>query len=145
MEFQILGKLDVVRDGCSVELGPFRQRAVLALLLTDPNSVFSTDRIIDALWGDDAGSRHQNALWVYISGLRKVLEPERRSRKDASVLVTRAPGYLIETGPDDVDAQRFERLVGEGRALMQSDPGAASVVFGEALALWRGRAFEEFA
>ena len=35
-------------------------------------------------------------------------------------------------------------MVSEGRALADVDPAAASIVLGEALALWRGRAFEDF-
>src|SRR6185503_391823 len=54
------------------------------------------------------------------------------------------PGYLLEVRPEEVDGLRFERMVTEGRALREVDPAAASLVLGEALALWRGRAFEDF-
>ena len=144
VEFKILGKLEVLRDGEPIDLGAFRQRALLALLLTSPNSLFSTDQILDRLWGDDGGAEKQNALWVYVSGLRKALEPDREKRSDSSILQTRSPGYVLNASPDDIDAVRFERLVGEGRALADTDPAAASLVLGEALALWRGHAFEEF-
>src|SRR5215203_4489365 len=144
MDFRVLGKLQVVRDGQPVDLGAFRQRALLALLLTSPNAVFSSDQILDRLWGDDGGADKQNALWVYISGLRKALEPDREKRSDGSVLLTRSPGYLIHADPEDIDALRFERLVSEGRALADTDPAAASLVLGEALALWSGHAFEDF-
>lgn len=144
MEYRVLGKLEVLRDGHPVDLGAFRQRALLALLLTAPNSVFSTDQILDELWGDAGGVDKQNALWVYVSGLRKALEPDREKRTDGSILLTRAPGYLIEAAAEQIDSLRFERLVTEGRALADVDPAAASLVLGESLALWRGRAFEEF-
>ena len=144
MEYRVLGNFEVVRDGLPVELGAFRQRALLALLLTEPNSVFSTDRILDELWGAEGGIDKQNALWVYVSGLRKALEPERAKRTEGTILLTRPPGYLIEVHPDEVDALRFEQMVFEGRALADVDPAAASLVLGEALALWRGRAFEDF-
>jgi DNA-binding SARP family transcriptional activator/ABC-type glycerol-3-phosphate transport system substrate-binding protein/tRNA A-37 threonylcarbamoyl transferase component Bud32 len=143
VEYRVLGNFEVVRDGRPVELGAFRQRALLALLLTEPNSVFSTDRILDELWGAEGGIDKQNALWVYVSGLRKALEPERAKRTDGTILLTRPPGYLIEVGPDEVDALRSERMVFEGRALADVDPAAASLALGEALALWRGRAFED--
>ena len=94
VEYRVLGKLDVLQDGHAVDLGSFRQRALLALLLTAPNSVFSTDQIIDGLWGADGGIDKQNALWVYVSGLRKALEPNREKRSGGSILLTRAPGYL---------------------------------------------------
>lgn len=144
VEYWVLGKFEVVRDGHPVDLGAFRQRSLLALLLTEPNSVFSTDRILDELWGAEGGIDKQNALWVYVSGLRKVLEPERAKRTEGTILLTRPPGYLIEVHPDEVDALRFEQMLFEGRALAGGDPAAASLVLGEALGLWRGRAFEDF-
>ena len=144
MEYRVLGKLEALRDGHPVDLGAFRQRSLLALLLTAPNTVFSTDQIIDGLWGADGGTDKQNALWVYVSGLRTALEPDREKRSEGSILLTRAPGYLIEAAPEEIDAVRFERMVAEGRALADVDPPAASLVLGEALALWRGRAFEDF-
>lgn len=144
MEYRVLGDLQVLRDGQPVELGTFRQRALLALLLTAPNTVFSTDQLIDSLWGDDTGADRQNSLWVYVSGLRKALEPDRRKRTDGTILLTRTPGYVLQAPPEAVDAARFEHLVAEGRSLADTDPDAASLVLGEALALWRGRAYEEF-
>ena len=54
------------------------------------------------------------------------------------------PGYVIEAQAEQIDSVRFEKMVGEGRALADVDPAAASLVLGESLALWRGRAFEEF-
>lgn len=144
VEYRVLGKLEVVRDGRPVDLGAFRQRALLALLLTAPNSVLSTDRILNELWGEDGGLDRQNSLWVYVSGLRKALEPGREKRTEGTVLLTRAPGYLLEVDPESIDSYRCERLVAEGRALAGVDPAAASLVLGESLALWRGRAFDEF-
>jgi DNA-binding SARP family transcriptional activator/tRNA A-37 threonylcarbamoyl transferase component Bud32/energy-coupling factor transporter ATP-binding protein EcfA2 len=144
VEFRVLGSFEVLREGQLVDLGPFRQRALLALLLTAPNSVFSTDRILELLWGADGGIDKQNSLWVYVSGLRKALEPERAKRSEGTILLTRAPGYIVEVAPEQIDAVRFERMVAEGRSLLDVDPAAASLVLGEALGLWRGRAFEDF-
>ncbi len=144
MEFRVLGKLEVLCDGVPVDLGAFRQRSLLGLLLTAPNSVLPTDQIIDELWGEQAAGDKQNALWVYVSGLRKALEPDRQKRTDGTVLLTRAPGYLVEVDPESLDSSQFERLVAEGRSLAETDPAAASLVLSEGLALWRGRAFEDF-
>ena len=144
MEFRVLGKLEVERDGTTVDLGAFRQRALFGLLLTAPNSVWSTDQIIDGLWGEEAAGDKQNALWVYVSGLRKALEPDREKRTDGSILLTRAPGYLVQIDPEALDSVRFERLVAEGRSLLDTDPPAASLVLSEALAMWRGQPFEDF-
>lgn len=144
VEFRVLGPVEVLRDGTLVDLGVYKQRALLALLLIDANRVVSTDRVIDELWGEDAGRDRQNALWVVVSRLRSILDPDRERRSDDTILVTQPPGYMLAVDPADLDAARFESLVGEGRSLLATDPAAASVVLHEALALWRGHAFEEF-
>ncbi|MEM7287017.1 MAG: extracellular solute-binding protein [Actinomycetota bacterium] len=145
LEYRVLGRLDVDRDGGSVDLGAHRQRAVLALLLMHANTVVSTDSLLDELWGPDEGASRQNALWVYVSGLRGALEPDRQKRTDGTILLTRSPGYVLEVDPSSIDAIRFERLLNEGRLLAETDPGAASLVLGEALGLWHGAAYEDFA
>jgi DNA-binding SARP family transcriptional activator/ABC-type glycerol-3-phosphate transport system substrate-binding protein len=143
MEFGVLGHLETRRDGLDVPLGSFKQRSLLALLLIHANEVVSTDRIIDELWGDELVTGRQNALWVHISNLRSALEPDRAKRSAGSVLITRTPGYVLQVDPSGIDAWRFERLVAEGRSLLETDPSAASMVFGEALELWRGRAYAD--
>jgi pimeloyl-ACP methyl ester carboxylesterase/DNA-binding SARP family transcriptional activator len=68
---------------------------------------------------------------VYVSQLRRLL-PESR-------LHTRAPGYLLAIGPDEVDVQRFERLADAGRtSLSDGNAADAAGVLRQALALWRG-------
>ena len=73
VDYRLLGHLEVVRDGVSVDVGAFRQRALLALLLANAGTVLSTDRILDELWGETGGTDKQSSLWVYVSGLRGVL------------------------------------------------------------------------
>ncbi|UCG40450.1 MAG: protein kinase, partial [Acidimicrobiia bacterium] len=142
--FQALGSLQAEGPEGPVDLGSRRQRALLARLLLDANAVVSTDRLLDDLWSDEAGTDHQSALWVYVSGLRSALEPDRAPRAEGTVLLTRPPGYVlaVEQGASDVD--RFVRLLEEGRPLVETDPAQASSTLRDALGLWRGRAFEDF-
>jgi DNA-binding SARP family transcriptional activator/sugar lactone lactonase YvrE len=140
----MLGHLDVRRGEAALELGGYKQRALMALLLINANTVVSTDRIIDELWGDSDGKDRQNALWAGISRLRTALEPDRPKRSDGTILVTQQPGYLLSIDADEIDATRFEALAREGRSLLDTDPGAGSLVLSEALALWSGHALEEF-
>jgi DNA-binding SARP family transcriptional activator len=144
LEYRLLGPVEVRLDGEVLDLGVYKQRALLALLLINANQVVSTDRIIDELWSDDAKGDHQKALWVVVSRLRSVLEPDRKKRTDGSIILSRPPGYVLSVESDDVDANRFEALATEGRALLETDPAAASLVLAEALALWRGHPLEEF-
>jgi DNA-binding SARP family transcriptional activator/serine/threonine protein kinase/ABC-type glycerol-3-phosphate transport system substrate-binding protein len=144
VDFRILGSLEFDRDGTSVDLGSFKQKALLALMLVNSNQIVSTDRILDELWGENDGAGKQNALWVHVSNLRSALEPERPPRSEGTILLTRSPGYLLRVESAELDSARFEAMVSEGRGLLSSDPAAAALVFAEALALWRGRALEEF-
>ena len=57
------------------------------------------------------------------------------------MLVSEAPGYVLQVPPELVDVHRFRALHAEGRALAAGDPAAAVTRFDEALALWRGPAF----
>jgi DNA-binding SARP family transcriptional activator len=146
MEFGILGPLEV-RDGDRVvALGGARQRAVLAVLLLHANQVVSSDRLIDELWGDEPPKAAAASLRVFVSELRKALEPERGQRASGQVLVTRPPGYLVRVEPGQLDLQQFERLLERGRqALVGERPEAASLALREALSVWRGPALADFA
>ena len=75
---------------------------------------------------------------MYVSNLRKALEPGRDPGAEPSVLVHRRPGYLLAVDRADVDLFRFEHLVDLARSLLEAGSmAAASVLFHEALALWR--------
>ena len=86
MEFRILGPLEARVGDELIDLGPHKQRALLALLLIYVDRVVPTDRILDALWGDDAAGK-EKALWVHISRLRSALEPHRAERGEKQTIV----------------------------------------------------------
>jgi DNA-binding SARP family transcriptional activator len=138
MRFRILGPLEVRDESGEVSLGGHKPRALLALLLLHPNEVVSADRLIDELWGEASPERAAAALRVNVSRLRKALPQD--------VLATRSPGYVIQVEPDDLDLHRFERLVDEGRSLLDRGLAAdASERLRDALSLWRGPALADFA
>ncbi|AOR36884.1 transcriptional regulator [Streptomyces fodineus] len=57
----------------------------------------------------------------------------------------RTPGYVLDLDPEQIDACRFERLVTDGRRLLeQRDPRTAHARLTEALGLWRGSPYAEF-
>ena len=73
LEFRILGPLAVAADGEPLQLSGQKQRALLALLLLDVNRVVSTDRIVDALWGEEPPRTAATSLQNFVSQLRKLL------------------------------------------------------------------------
>ena len=61
-------------------------------------------------------------------------------------VVTQAPGYMLQLQADAFDVACFERLVADaGTALGRGDATGASATLRDALALWRGEAYAEFA
>ncbi len=145
MEFGVLGPLEVRSSGTQVALGTAKQRALLAILLVHANELVSGDRLIDELWPEPPETA-ANALQVYVGKLRKALEPERARGAPGELLVTRAPGYMLRVEPDELDADRFERLLGEGRRAGEAkDPATAANRLRTALELWRGPALVDFA
>ena len=129
LRFNVLGELEAVRDGAPLDLGPRKQRAVLAALLLSANRVVPTERLIDDLWGDEPPETARAALQVHVAGLRKALG------EDSVRLVTRSPGYVLEVEPGALDLERFNELCAGARA--ESDGALRSELLAEALALWR--------
>src|SRR6202012_397200 len=140
-QFRLLGPLEVSHDGAPVRLGGERQRALLALLLTQANALVTTERLIEHLFGGESSQSANNAVHVAVSRLRRALRCG-----DEAPLVTRPGGYVLSVGPDQLDAVRFERLLDQGRqAVVARDPATAAVRLREALALWRGPALADLA
>jgi DNA-binding SARP family transcriptional activator len=134
MEFRLLGPLEVVEHDRLVALGGGRQRSLFAVLLLHANEVVSTDRLSDALWGQDPPRRAAKNIQVYVSRLRKELGEGR--------LVTRPPGYVLQVDRSELDLGRFEQLVGEAGS---TDPKTAAQKLRQALDIWRGPALSDLA
>src|SRR5436309_5789456 len=132
MEFRILGPLQVLDEGREVRLGGAKQRALLALLLLDPNRVVSRDRLIDELWNTDPPDTAATALQVYVSQLRKALGRD--------LILTQPPGYLVRVSDGELDLDRFEQLVAKARG---EESAEAARLLREALGLWRGAPLAE--
>jgi DNA-binding SARP family transcriptional activator len=144
MQFQILGPLEVRRQGRQVAVGAAKQRALLAILLVHANELVSSDRLIDELWPQPPETA-ANTLQVYVGKLRKALEPGRARGAPAEVLITRAPGYMLRVEAGQLDADRFERLLAEGgRAREAGEAQLAAEALREALGQWRGDALADF-
>ena len=142
MEFRVLGALEAGAGSAVADLGPPKQRALLAILVLHVGEIVPVDRLIELLWGDGAPRTAAHSVQIYVSDLRKVLEPMAGRR----LIHTRPPGYQLEASADDVDARRFERLVASGLAEMESgDRAEAAAAFRQALSLWRGPALSDFA
>jgi DNA-binding SARP family transcriptional activator/basic membrane lipoprotein Med (substrate-binding protein (PBP1-ABC) superfamily) len=142
MDFRLLGALEVSASGVAVDLGPPKQRALLAILLLHVGEIVSIDRLIDLLWGENPPRTATHSIQIYVSDLRKGFE----SIGGKQVLATRPPGYQLDADPGSIDASQFERLVADGtHKLRTGDPVDGARQLRAALSLWRGPALSDFA
>ena len=132
VQIRVLGPLEVGVDGRSLEVRRQKQRALLALLALRAGEVVPTGRLVDELWGNEPPKAAVGSLQNFVSDLRKTI--------GADVLVTRAPGYVLDIPREAVDVHRFERLVREAG---NAAPEQRATSLGEALSLWRGPALAD--
>ncbi|MDI1464108.1 BTAD domain-containing putative transcriptional regulator [Catellatospora sp. KI3] len=134
MEYRLLGPVEVVAGAAQVPLGGLKPQTLLAALLLEHGRVVPLTRLIDILWPGDPPETAKAAIHTYVKSLRQALA---RHGADG-VIVTRAPGYLVELAPDSLDLHVFEQLLaGAHRAEAAEE---VSRLLTAALALWRGPA-----
>ncbi|PVZ11161.1 BTAD domain-containing putative transcriptional regulator [Actinomycetospora cinnamomea] len=112
-----------------------RVRRLLALLAVRPGEVHAADQLVEHVWPAEPPRHADAALHSLVSRARGVIGED--------ALLTRPPGYLLQLADADLDTTLFVRLVERARAA--DGPAEAAVLLDEALALWRGPAFAEFA
>ena len=138
LEFRLLGPLEVVSGQGPVPLGGPKQRATLAILLLGANRVVPVERLADDLYHGAAPVTAVTQVQRQVSELRRLL--------DASVIETRAPGYLLRVAPEQLDLHRFERLTERAaQAGSRGEAHEAAELLREALGLWRGGALADLA
>src|SRR5439155_4309097 len=139
MQFRVLGPLEIETDGGLLPVRGAKQRALLALLLMSPNEVASRDLLIEGLCDESADERAGHSLEAQVSRLRKSLRPA-----GGEIFLTRGAGYQLNVEADELGVLLFERLLEQaGSALGEGDAAGGAATIREALALWRGRPFED--
>jgi len=138
----VLGALEVAVDGRRGAPAGAKERTILARLLVEAGRTVTTDALLDAGWPDEPPGAAGRSLQVRVARLRAFLEPGRPAGAPSSLLVREGGGYRLAIDPGQVDAVRFERLVGDAAA---APPRAALGTLDEALALWRGAPYADVA
>nr|WP_042188741.1 BTAD domain-containing putative transcriptional regulator [Kibdelosporangium sp. MJ126-NF4]CEL18426.1 Signal transduction response regulator / Tetratricopeptide repeat-containing protein [Kibdelosporangium sp. MJ126-NF4]CTQ97909.1 Signal transduction response regulator / Tetratricopeptide repeat-containing protein [Kibdelosporangium sp. MJ126-NF4] len=132
MRFGVLGPLAVWTPAGDLVLVPeAKVRVLLAALLAREGESVSADRLLLDLWGAELPANPLGALQTKVSRLRRAIGP-----------------HLVESGPAgyrlraETDAQQFADLLG---AAEDAPTRARAELLVDALDLWRGQAFAEFA
>jgi DNA-binding SARP family transcriptional activator len=137
--FKVLGALEIVNGHRVCTPTAPKSRQVLALLLLCANQVVHVDYLIEELWGEEPPKSAMTQAQTYIYQLRKVIQREKLETPGSRLLVTKAPGYLFRVEPAQVDVFVFQRLVWQGRKLLESGAvEAAAQVLRQALDMWAG-------
>ena len=131
LHFAILGPLEVHRGDTRLELGPFKQRVLLAGLLCRSNAIMPVEQLLDVIWANKQPRTARKNLQVYVSALRKITGDRIRHV---------AYGYALQVSIDQLDLLRFDYLADTGRKASQAgDLEGSRALLGEALLLWRDR------
>jgi DNA-binding SARP family transcriptional activator/Tfp pilus assembly protein PilF len=139
-DLRVLGPVEVLGPGGRAALVGRRQRALVGLLALSPGQVVSQARLVDALWGEAPPRTAVQTLYSHVARVRRALD----GCGLPGLLAARDSGYALAVAPDDVDADRFERAVRDGRrALADGRVAQAAAVLQDAVALWRGDALAD--
>ena len=102
LEVLVLGSVEAHRDAAPVALGGSKLQALVAALALGAPHPMSGDRLIDELWGEQPPANPANALQAQVSHARRLL--------GSDAVIRQGSAYRLDVDPDDVDANRLERL-----------------------------------
>lgn len=141
MRFGLLGPLGVwTADGTPVTVPDLKVRLLLATLLAHEGQPVSIDRLREQVWTDRPPANPTGALQTKVWRLRRALDAATPGARDR--VLSYPPGYLLRTGPEPTDAERFTALL-ERAANTAAAPNRAALL-DEALGLWRGPVLADF-
>ncbi|MEB3034555.1 BTAD domain-containing putative transcriptional regulator [[Mycobacterium] nativiensis] len=157
MQLAVLGPTRMSRDEGQIDLGTRRQRAVIAALALAQGRPVSADWIIDRVWGDAVPASATGTLHSYVAKLRRVLEPDRKPREPATILVSDDFGYSLCIPATDRDDETLQGVVTDARTALGAIDAHRPAVTGDAvekvrevavgldavLESWRGEPYPE--
>jgi DNA-binding SARP family transcriptional activator len=132
LRYELLGPLRVLRGSAELPVGGPQQRQLLALLVNANCRSVATTKLIDEIWGEDPHDKARNSIQQYVHHLRGQV---------GDALETVPGGYALDSS-GAVDTAEFEALL---KASENMRPVQRASKLGDALNLWRGEAFVDFA
>jgi DNA-binding SARP family transcriptional activator len=138
VRFRILGPVGLCVDGTDMPIGAPRQRALLALLLSEANRAVHPSTLIEGIWGEAPPQHPEAALQIVVSRLRSALGPA------AYRLVSERAGYRIVVEHDELDLERAQQAFDIAReSFIKEDNLAAAAAASAGLACWSGEALAD--
>ncbi len=135
LRIEVLGPLRVVSSE-EIALERASHRRVLAILALAANRLVGTDALIERNWGGEPPATAKAVIQTHVSALRKLL-PD-------GVIATEGYGYRLDLDGQEFDADELASLASEAHAQAVAREWQAVLdATGPALALWRGRPYED--
>lgn len=145
--FHLLGPFQLLRHGRFVEASEWqgaKTRRLLLALLTHRGRAVSQDELLEWLWPGMPSEPARNCLYVAMSRLRRILEPDLSRGADSRFLIGRAGTYRVDGQDLWIDAEAFEAAYRRGlEALARGDLAAAGELLQPAVDHYRGDYLEE--
>lgn len=138
VRFSALGPLRAWSGDRAVDLGPAKQRAVLATLLAGAPDPVTVERLSDEVWPEGGTRDPLRSLQVYVSSLRHELGDA------ATALVTVGRAYRLDVPSGAFDVDEFLTLSQATEHLHRAGQHEGAVeAAASALALWSGDAWQD--
>ncbi|WP_410599838.1 AfsR/SARP family transcriptional regulator [Amycolatopsis sp. lyj-90] len=135
--FSVLGPLEAEVDGVPVRLGGRREQRLLASLLINAGRLVPVSYLIGTMWPERPPKTAVRQVSNAIARLRHDLGVAR------SAVVTTGSAYRVVISSASLDSARFEADYRQGAELLAAGLlSQAAAKLAEALALWRGPAFD---
>ncbi|PZG09389.1 transcriptional regulator [Micromonospora craterilacus] len=135
---EILGPVRATIRGREVDLGPPKQRAVLALLALRAGGHVPLDDLVVVLWPGQPPTRAASLVHTYVARLRHALEPDTPRRRRTNVIASVQGGYRLAVGDDQLDLFTFRAGIREAAARREAgEADSAFARYGETLEQWR--------
>ncbi|HEY1348671.1 MAG TPA: DUF6788 family protein [Ktedonobacteraceae bacterium] len=116
-----------------------RVRSLLSCLVSSPGRKLGREQVMYALWQELDLEVASHRLDRAVHSLRQVFEPGRSRPASSRLLLTEhATLTLADQSLFWIDAEAFDSLISQGRALQELDPGRAERLMEEAMELYGG-------
>ncbi|MFJ5987361.1 BTAD domain-containing putative transcriptional regulator [Lentzea sp. NPDC092896] len=116
MKVKLFGPVGVEVRGHEVDLGPARQRTVLAVLAASAGHPVHKSALIDRVWDGNPPNEVNNVVYTYVARLRRQL----RMTAPQLTIERKAGGYVL-SGPLHVDLHEFGLLLRMSPAVRTPD------------------------
>jgi len=119
-----------------------KSKALFQILLIEPGKLIPADLLFEYLWPDLPPDKAQNNLWVTISQLRRVLQPDSPAHTRSDYILKKDEGYCFNPDSDFwLDSEEAARHITSARSA--TDLSRRIAILESARSLFRGDFLED--